>query len=56
MERGHFNHKKELKQLFAKAMNAQGAKGVQINEEAKEEVKADMLEGYSKKMKRMILL
>lgn len=56
MEKGNFNHKKELKQLFTKAMSAQGAKGVTMPEEGKEEAKADMLEGYSKKMKRMILL
>jgi len=58
MERNAFNHKKELKQLFAKAMNAQGAKAVAGlgAEEKKQELPADMLEGYSKKMKRMILL
>ena len=38
MERGFFNHKKELKQLFAKAMGPQGAKKVtSANEEAKRE-------------------
>jgi len=30
MERGCFNHKKELKQLFAKAMGTQGAKNVAL--------------------------
>lgn len=54
MERAFFNHKKELKQLFAKVM---GGKNVVIpTEDKKEEAKADLLEGYSKKMKRMILL
>lgn len=51
MDRGAFNHKKELKQLFAKAMNAQGAKAVGGlgAEDQKQEVPNDMLEGYSKK-------
>ena len=56
MERGFFNHKKELKQLFAKAMGTQGAKTAALAEEAKREVQPELLEGYSKKMKRMILL
>jgi hypothetical protein len=37
MEKASFNHKKELKQLFAKAMNAQGAKNVSLSEETKDE-------------------
>jgi hypothetical protein len=57
MERGCFNHKKELKQLFAKAMGTQGAKNVALTaEETKREPQPEMLEGYNKKMKRMILL
>jgi len=55
MQKGNFNYKKELKQLFVKASgSAAGAVPMEDREEVKQGGMADMYEGASKKQKRIL--